>query len=215
MVVLDPREIRDAVRRLQAAPPAIFGAQGHLFALNPPLSVADVVDFERTHRIELPIDYREFMTNVGNGGAGPYYGVFPLGHMDGTLTQHQVWKSGDGFVGILSEPFLLREAWNDLGGKPADSVADTDEAEYERQLDEFDEMYWNCWRMNGALPICHLGCAMRVWLVVKGDEAGHVWYDRRADYSGLVPACLRDGSRATFSSWYAEWLDDALRALVS
>lgn len=209
-----PDQIREAVRRLQAAQPAVFGASGHRFALNPPVSAAEVVTFERVHRVELPAAYREFITAVGNGGAGPYYGVFPLGQMDGTGAELQPWQSQNGIVGILSEPFLLREVWNDLTGMPADSLADTDACEYERQLDAFDQKYWDASRLNGSFPICHMGCALRLWLVVTGDEAGHMWCDRRAEYAGLVPVRAKDGSPATFSSWYAEWLDDALAAML-
>ncbi len=209
---MDPAGIRDALRRLQAARAAIFGGNVHLFALNPPLPVADVVQFEHAHRVELPGDYREFITTIANGGAGPYYGVFPLGQMDAIGTGLQPWQSGDGLVGALEEPFLLRGPWNDLTGMPADSPGDPDDADYERRRDAFDEAYWSASRVNGAFPVCHMGCALRVWLVVKGAEAGHLWYDWRADYRGLAPVCLKDGSRATFSSWYADWLDSALRA---
>ncbi|MCA9112451.1 MAG: SMI1/KNR4 family protein [Planctomycetaceae bacterium] len=34
--------------------------------------------FQRRHGILLPDDYREFITEIGDGGAGPYYGVKPL-----------------------------------------------------------------------------------------------------------------------------------------
>ena len=27
--------------------------------------------------------------------------------------------------------------------------------------------------MSGAFPICHMGCALRIWLVVSGDVARH------------------------------------------
>jgi hypothetical protein len=64
--------------------------------------------------------------------------------------------------------------------------------------------------MNGAIPICHEGCALRIWLVVSGSQAGYLWRDSRADYAGLTPLCLRNGTGATFSSWYNEWLEAAL-----
>jgi hypothetical protein len=42
------------------------------------LPLAEVKAFESVHRINLPTDYRCFLTTVGNGGAGPYYGLAPL-----------------------------------------------------------------------------------------------------------------------------------------
>lgn len=114
-------------------------------------------------------------------------------------------------VGKLNEPFSLREAWNDLSEMPMEDLRKTNEAEYWRKLEDFDKKYRNPSRMNGAIPICHKGCALRVWLVVTGQDSGQMWEDHRADYSGLSPLVLKDGSRATFSSWYDEWLEEALR----
>jgi hypothetical protein len=59
----------------------------------------------------------------------------------------------------------------------------------------FEKRYWHSSVMNGALPICHKGCALRIWLVVSGGEAGNVWYDGRADYTGIAPVLMRDGRR--------------------
>jgi len=47
-------------------------------------------------------------------------------------------------------------------------------------------------------------------LVVTGEEAGYLWRDGRAENSGLSPLFLRDASKAQFSSWYLEWLQDSL-----
>jgi hypothetical protein len=208
----DTASIRDGLQRLKIAAPEIFGSDGHHFNLNAPLVEAEVRAFERLHAIRLPLDYRRFLIELGNGGAGPFYGVHPLGAFDGAHGELEAW--GD-FVGSLARPFALREPWNDLAGRPDDALSDRDEKEYERRLDAFERRYWHPSVMDGAFPICHKGCALRIWLVVSGDEAGMVWCDDRADYGGVAPQLTHDGRRATFGAWYIEWLEDALRIIDS
>ena len=209
---LDVKQVQRSMKRLCEARVELFGADAHRFIINAPLSDGEVLAFEQSHHISLPPEYRHFISHIGNGGAGPYYGVFPLGQMDGSGRKDS-WREGDGFVGVLSEPFPLREPWNDLSGQPSAKLIDTNLEEYERQLAAFEKFYWDSSRVNGALPICHLGCALRIWLVVSGEEAGNLWLDRRADDTGLSPLTLKNKLRATFSSWYQEWLDDALQNL--
>jgi hypothetical protein len=91
---------------------------------------------------------------------------------------------------------------------PNDDLLRRDRSEYDKQLELFEKNYWTS--VNGAFPICHQGCALRILLVVRGVEAGHVWEDRRSEHAGLMPIRLKDGSRATFAAWYEEWLDDCL-----
>ena len=79
-----------------------FGASRHRYRFNPPLAEREVTAFEQRHGIRLPQDYRGFLIEVGNGGAGPHYGVFRLGEIDG-LRDDEPWKEG-AFVGILREP---------------------------------------------------------------------------------------------------------------
>ena len=69
--------------------------------------------------------------------------------------------------------------------------------------------YWNPAIMDGAIPICHLGCALRQWLVIHGEQRGFVWNDFRADYRGLSPVLGGSGEPVTFSDWYMGWLDDS------
>jgi SMI1/KNR4 family protein SUKH-1 len=207
-------EIRDALRRLSIAKPAVFGADSHQFILNPPLPEDQLKSFEQNHRFSLPDDYRDFISKIGNGGAGPYHGVFPLG-IDASDFEPRPWRERDGLVGVLSAPFPLREPWNDLTGMPPDDLLDADEDEYDRQRAVFESRHWRTAIVNGAFPICHIGCALRIWLVLTGDEAGRLWRDGRADLTGLSPVRLSDGSPAIFSSWYREWLDGCLIGLQS
>jgi SMI1/KNR4 family protein SUKH-1 len=189
--------------------PAVLEAITRLrVQLNDPISEPDVAGFEQKHGILLPPDYREFITRVGNGGDGPFYGVFPLGSMDDNLDMRQ-WQENDGFVGTLSKPFSFHDEWNDVSGMPEDDLLEQDEDAYNKQIEAFESTYWSSNLMHGAIPICHEGCALRIWLIVSGEQAGHLWEDRRSEYKGLRPVRLIDGSRATFSGWYKEWLDSS------
>lgn len=195
---------------LRSSVSTAFGSDTHEFQCSPVMSEAEVLDFEKSHDVRLPEEYRVFLMTVGRGGAGPAYGLFDLGETDENFG-FRSWKEKDGFVGTLKTPFPYSEAWNDLAGEPDGTLADTDEDEYERQMTLFEERYYA--QLDGAIPICHLGCALRQWLIVSGPEAGNVWDDNRADNGGLAPLKTPSSDRVTFFHWYRNWLDDALAQL--
>lgn len=144
----------DQLRRSDAGL-SVFGASAHRYHLNPPLTEAELVAFERKHQVTLPQDYRDFLQFCGNGGAGPHYGVFPLGMFDGAGSQLEPWTPGDGFAGILSEPFPHSSAWNLPPERfvcPEDFESDAAE---EAWLDTLDNECWSAPLTNGAFPICH------------------------------------------------------------
>lgn len=204
----DSKTLLEDVARLRAADPAfaLFGAETHSYILHRPVTVETVAKFERDHEISLPEDYRQFVTEIGNGGAGPYYGVFGLGKMDNGWS-YKSWKEMVD-VGDVSKPFPHTTPWNALDGKP-DCERDGSE-DSDRQWNAFEQRYYDPANFNGAIPICHLGCAYRQWLVVTGTEAGNVWCDDTADYGGLYPLMEKGLARVTFYEWYRNWLDDAL-----
>ncbi len=51
-----------------------FGAEVHQYRFNPVIPLSDVRKFEERCQITLPQGYVDFLTQVGNGGAGPAYG---------------------------------------------------------------------------------------------------------------------------------------------
>ncbi len=205
------KTIRDGLALLYSVQrkPIVFGAESHGYILNPPLSESVVKQFEDKHRIHLPEDYRSFLIAIGDGGAGPFYGVFRLGEMDDNHDNIK-WKEGDGFIGKLSRSFPFNTSWNDLTGLPHET---DDEDEYQKAYEAFDSTYWNPDNVNGAIPLCHRGCALRDWLVVTGHEAGHMWHDARADHKGLAPISIGKKQRVTFLEWYTHWLNQAMSEL--
>lgn len=211
----------------------VFGAEVHGYELLAPLSEEEVAAFEEDLGVTLPGDYRAFVTQLGSAGAGPFYGLFPLGEMD----DGESWEETE-FVGDLARPFPYTQAWN----WPAERLEALDDAEDEEEESEYFAP------IDGAFPIVQEGCALRDLLVVTGPEAGNVWHDARADHGGLVPwgegapaanvggrvwtpTCFGPFAagedlppaaprpRMTFLDWYERWLSAAavlsVRALRS
>lgn len=209
MLLLEPEFVHQSLERLKTCPRPVFCADNHRYQLNPVLSETEIKSFEEMHSIVLPFDYRHFLVTSGNGGVGPYYGVFPLGKMDDGF-KLKLWNEGDGFIGTLSKPFPLKESWNDLSSLPDADLAETDPLQYERLFAAWERKHFDPHLLDGAFPVCHMGCALRVWLIVTGEQAGRLWRDGRTDDSGLSPVLTKDGRPATFSTWYLDWLEDPL-----
>src|SRR5262249_45669105 len=67
----------DALRRLDVHL-QVFGASTHRYQLAPVLAQADLAAFEQEFGVALPADYAAFLTELGDGGAGPGYGLYAL-----------------------------------------------------------------------------------------------------------------------------------------
>ncbi len=202
----------DELRQLDAGC-TVFGASSHGYKLNAPSAEVEIEDFERDYRVLLPDDYRSFLTQCGNGGAGPFYGLFPIRFYDGAGGPLERWTQGDGILGSLQEPFPHNESWNlaDERLEPPDTFPS--DAEEDKWHEELDEEYWSPLVANGCFPIAHQGCAYRSVLVVTGPEHGHVWTDARAGQQGIFPEKVCGKSRCTFAEWYENWLLESLRKL--
>jgi hypothetical protein len=190
-----------------------FGASEHQYRLNPPVPLDVVVSFEFRRKTSLPEDYRAFITNIGDGGAGPFYGLFRFGEHDHGHS-HCTWEDGS-LIGDLSKPFVHEVAWNaseDLWAKRPDLPPEMPYEQQDRLMEAWDRelnlCYWSPSVMNGAIPICHLGCALRQWLVLNGSQRGTIWCDYRVDERGLFPLLTERGDRVTFDDWYGTWLRD-------
>ena len=178
----------------------IFGARGHEFLLEPTLPVGALERFEREHGIELPADYREFLTAFGDGGPGPGYRILPLRH----------WNEGHTTFGadFLRTPFRHTEAWNDgrVFVPRQDYFVDF-------SSDIARASYFSSIERTGTISIAELGCGDCAFLVVTGTERGNVWIDERGNGGGVFPVpCPREHPRHAFRQWYTEWLQLCVEA---
>lgn len=74
-----------------------FGASEHRYRVNPPIDEQLLASFETEQHVVLPDDYKRFLVEVGDGGAGPHYGLLPFGRSLGP--------------GDIRKPFPLTEAF--------------------------------------------------------------------------------------------------------
>lgn len=156
-----------------------FSVEEHQFRMNAPLSEEELQAFEVAHGIRLPEDYRAFLRVIGNGGAGPYYGIEPLGQ----------WASGPEKLDDnalrrscpLSEQMVYTSEWEQMLPPSA--------------LNPY----------QGTITICAQGSKGGTGyglLIVSGSARGRVVY---IDIDMDPPYFLREPN---FLSWYERWLDE-------
>lgn len=187
---------------------SLFGSHRHRYQLNSTLSLKKIQQFEQTHHIKLPGEYAQFLTELGNGGAGPFYGLEPL---ENVVFDDLDYKRPNSLLNP-SRPFLYTAPWN-LEFQPTVNEEEYEE-EYEKQRQAFEEMYYDKEQMNGTLAICNYGCAISLNLVVNGEEYGNIWTDDRASDAGIRPSHeLGNKEKITFLNWYELWLDNSLKEI--
>lgn len=187
--------ITEKLRRAREQGARPFGVDGHRWRMNPPMPPDAVAAAEARLGVTFPEEYRAFLTRVGDGGAGPAYGLFTL---EKGLWEAEIWNDPD----VLRIPFPHVADYN--------PETDPEVAAYLRRADQGEvsdaevDLYL-ARQSAGMLPLCHKGCDYHHCLVVTGPTRGGMWMDGRAALCGFSPLNL------TFLEWYERWLDDAVR----
>jgi hypothetical protein len=157
-----------------------FGAaHGHRFQLGKTLTEEDLAAFESEYSVTLPDQYRAFLKYVGNGGAGPGYGIWPL---------DEAFRKDSKKYGktVLSTPF---EHMHAVGEGPNKSL--------------IGNTGWEA-RHQGCLYLCDHGCGMHNFLVVTGPAKGQVWTDYTCERQGVWPSEF--SFNAWYKNWLNESL---------
>lgn len=139
-----------------------------------------MAEFEERHEVVLPPEYRLFVTELGDGGAGPGYHLSRLSESCGSGCR----------AGHLTRPSPYL---------PGPRYLD----DWERRCEDPpgpDRMF-----LPGTLSIAGHGCSLVSRLVVTGPAWGRLL---NLDCEGPVgPYVVED---ADFLAWYERWLDEAL-----
>ncbi len=186
----------------------VFGARHHKYLLRPCASEQALAAFEEQRQVRLPEEYRRFLLEVGDGGAGPSYGLESLSN----CLQH---LDDEASATALAQPFPHLDYWNPMDEwRCAGRVHETYsfyEAEFVRDENVF-----------GSIVLSNLGCGMTNLLIVSGPQSGSVWLEDRCNSAGIFPLMLgnarmdlerSDGPRIGFLDWYEHWLSCSLAEL--
>ena len=124
-----------------------FGAESHAYAFSPRLSASEVEALERDVGAALPEELRTFYTEVGGGGAGPFYGITFAEWLDG-------YRPGEPYPGVEA----LRKLATKRGSPPR------------------EDGYFATPRgaLSGLLSVIDEGCDHKVCVVATGPQAGEV-----------------------------------------
>lgn len=211
------KRIKDKISQLEDLDQdlEVFGADTHEYILNPTLSTKEVSQFEQEHKVTLPLDYVDFITQIGNGGVGPFYGLQTLA--EASINEEEMLVMGNSTSVLLQKAFPHNTAWNpieklgELDDKIADAYDKGNEELEEELYEERLELIGGEEHDYGRLNLCDYGCGITIFLVVTGEQKGIMWTDDRMNDGGLYPSIeLENTNNLSFLDWYELWLDNSI-----
>lgn len=209
---IDRKYVLDRLAKKKALDPDCvgFGVQRHKYKLQPVISERKLDKMERKYDFTLPDDYRNFVLEIGNGGAGPSYGLYSVEASVTGQTDRTYQYRSDDVRKTISKSFIRPDE------------------RFKCREDFYDDY--------GMLMLCQHGCANDDYLVINGSERGFVWCylewvghqtpslknqpklitsnmsedQQRATGDEWVSRLLaaRDSEKCKFTDWYVKWLEE-------
>ena len=188
----------------------VFGSEEHRYSFNPVLTENEITSFEKKHNLTLAEEYRLFIKEIGNGGAGPFYGLLSLED-----NEDQSVNLDFDFPFDAENPLSLDKyaEYNEkIAGAYEANNMDEEQALTDLKDSLIEEEYQNA--IKGITFLCHEGCCMFNVLILKGKDKGTVWWFNFSDEVGVLPIIHKEKS-VSFLDWYEIWLDDSLEFFKS
>ena len=180
----------------------VFGADAHQYHLNPPVSEAEVLAFEKKYGVQLPECYRAFMLTIGDAKAkksdfiaGPYYGLYAFGTSVDSLLYEKIETYLKAPCNL--SPDMTQEEWETL----SDPLLPSEEDEEDNDDKYFAE---RAKVFGGLLPLGSQGCTYEHALVLNGKYAGRVV---NVDLDLAQP---KFAFETNFLDWYERYLDEVI-----
>jgi len=151
-------ELKFWVAKAKEADPEfkIFGSKKHKYTFNDPVSLNEVREFEKKYEIKLPENYVRVLTEVGNGGAGPYYGLYPLKEIINFQSDSIINKIGA--EETIIDDTLTPEKWCEM----------IEKLEAAEDDDEYDTLFQKLFA--NSIVVGTQGCTFDSLLMCSGSE---------------------------------------------
>ena len=192
----------------------VFGASSHKYHLNPPVTEAEVLAFEKKYGVRLPECYRAFMLTIGDAKAkkldfiaGPYYGLYAFG----TQVDDLLYEGSEIYLKTpcALSPDMTQEEWEKLSAPletDEEELEDFEDDEEEGYVIEVEDKYFaeRAKVFGGLLPLGSQGCTYYHALVLNGKYAGRVV---NVDLDLAQP---KFAFETNFLDWYERYLDEVI-----
>ena len=191
----------------------VFGASSHKYHLNPPVSEAEVLTFEKKYGVQLPECYRAFMLTIGDAKAkkldfiaGPYYGLYAFG----TQVDDLLYEGSEIYLKAPCSlsPDMTQEEWEALSDLLLMSEEDDEDfgEDDEVETTETEEDYiQQCGKVFGGLLLLgSQGCTYYHALVLNGKYTGRIV---NVDLDLAQP---KFAFETNFLDWYERYLDEVI-----
>ena len=204
----------------------IFGSHSHAHLFRPPLPMEELDAWEELMELRLPEDYRTYLTCLGNGGAGPAYGIAPF-----SCPLHDYLQELAVFSDSQAQQFEdLARMWYEYFHTDQDQLYDTycEQTPEEQRIDYFkwtQERYHSIESAvkqplfrNGQLFIANQGCSDDIYLLLNGSNRGFC-HGNSDEYDYSYPFWYQPADHREAITWpqYRETLqtfEDYLMAYV-
>ncbi len=180
----------------------MFGVADHQYRLGSPVDLAFVRTIEEAYHFRFPEDYVQFITEVGDGGAGPGYGLYPFGYY---CTEVESTKEAK------AREIYLRGLGRELKLLPIESEWLEDfcisKEEYEKNPEKYfrggkGSFNWDNDTPYGFFHLGTYGCWRDFGLITAGERYGQVFI---RDTEGAFELEARN-----FEEFYQDWLNSIL-----
>ncbi|WP_251317233.1 SMI1/KNR4 family protein [Flintibacter muris] len=210
---------------------AQFACWGHAHLLNPVLPPEELAAWEELTQVTLPEDYRAYLTQLGNGGAGPAYGLFPLSlpkdefaqylqqpciYSDGQEEKFQDvvqrfvhWEDFDDDWSLYLDYFPDTPSWKDQRWQNEHRKEWGDELD--RLIDQtiiFPLLHY------GQYQITNEGCSGDIFIILNGSHRGYIHCATADCDAGLAfreprtfATYKEDYLKRTFADYFMEYVN--------
>jgi len=181
----------------------LFGAGKHKYSLNKPIDISYVRKAEQAYNFTLPEDYFKFIIEIGDGGAGPDYGIYPFTSFyekgNGEYAKEYFEQRRQCLAVSFNVRPMVTEDVNRYAICREDSyeeepgkyfVCDENDDNSDRKTDSSE---------NGFFILGTHGCQWDFGIVVTGNRKGQVF---RCDNEGGFYLLAN-----SFIEFYDKWLD--------